>query len=205
MLLIVQKYINKMSEINLSKFYSKFPVIELGEYTLRDLMLSDKEHYYEMMADEEVVQYLSDEDIPKSVSEAESEIKFWGGLFYRKISVFWALANTQTNEFMGTVGYNSWNVYNKRAEISYDLIRRYWRKGIMTKALNNALIFGFQTMGLQRIEARTMLDNIPSQKILEKLGFKKEGVLRSYRVIRGKPTDIVLYSLIKSDFSSFLA
>lgn len=194
-----------MQEVNLQKFFSKFPVMELGDIKLRDLMLTDKEHYFTMMSDEEVVQYLSDEDIPKSVSEAESEIKFWGGLFYRKHSIFWAVADSKSDEFMGTIGYNSWNVYNRRAEISYDLMRNHWRKGIMSRALNNAIIFGFQNMGLVRIEARTMLANIPSQKILEKLGFKKEGVLRSYRVIRDKPTDIVLYSLIKSDYSGFLA
>lgn len=157
------------------------------------------------MSDPEVVKYLSDEDIPTSVEAAEDEIKFWGGLFYRKQSVFWAIADTASDKFIGTVGYNSWNFHNRRAEISYDLMKEHWRKGIMTKALNNALIFGFKDMDLMRIEARTMLDNIPSQKILEKVGFKKEGVLRSYRVIRGKPTDVVLYSLIRSDFSGPLA
>ncbi len=191
--------------LNVYKFFSKFPVIDLGSIRLRDLMLSDKEEYFAMMSDPEVVQYLSDEDIPTSVESAEQEIKFWGGLFYRKQSVFWAIADTSNDKFIGTIGYNSWNIHNCRAEISYDLMREHWRKGIMTKALNNALIFGFKNMGLERIEARTMLGNIPSQKILEKVGFKKEGILRNYRVIRGEPTDVLIYSLIRSDFAAYLA
>jgi [ribosomal protein S5]-alanine N-acetyltransferase len=191
--------------VNVYKFFSKFPTIDLGSIRLRDLMLSDKEEYYAMMSDHEVVQYLSDEDIPTSVESAEQEIKFWGGLFYRKQSVFWALADTSNDKFIGTIGYNSWNIHNRRAEISYDLMRDHWRKGIMTKALNNALIFGFQQMDLMRIEARTMIGNIPSQKILEKVGFKKEATLRSYRMIRGEPTDVLLYSLVRSDFAAFLA
>jgi [ribosomal protein S5]-alanine N-acetyltransferase len=158
-----------------------------------------------MMSDPEVVKYLSDEDIPTSVESAEQEIKFWGGLFYRKQSVFWAVADTASNKFIGTVGYNSWNIHNRRAEISYDLMRDHWRKGIMTKALNNALVFGFKNMDLMRIEARTMLENIPSQKILEKVGFKKEGILRNYRIIRGEPIDVLIYSLVRSDFAAFLA
>ena len=189
--------------VNVYKFFSKFPTIDLGSIRLRDLMLSDKEEYYAMMSDPEVVKYLSDEDIPTSVESAEQEIKFWGGLFYRKQSVFWAVADTARNKFIGTIGYNSWN--NRRAEISYDLMRDHWRKGIMTKALNNALVFGFKNMDLMRIEARTMLENIPSQKILEKVGFKKEGILRSYRIIRGEPTDVLIYSLVRSDFAAFLA
>jgi ribosomal-protein-alanine N-acetyltransferase len=191
--------------VNLYSFFSKFPVIELGEIRLRDLMLSDKEEYFTMMTDPEVVKYLSDEDVPNTIEAAVEEIKFWGGLFYRKQSVFWAIANSESDKFIGTVGYNSWNFYNRRAEISYDLMKDHWRKGIMTKALNNALIYGFKEMDLLRIEARTMLDNVPSQKILEKLGFKKEGVLRQYRVIRGEPTDVLLYSLIRSDFAGALA
>jgi len=191
-----------MININLHQFFSKFPEIRLDDIILRDLMLKDKALYYEMMRDEEVVQYLSDEDIPDSIEETEKEIKFWGGLFYRKLSVFWALADSKTDDFMGTIGYNSWNVFNGRAEISYDLMRKYWRKGIMSKALHNAIIFGFKRMQLTRIEARTMPDNIPSQKILEKIGFKKEGMMRNYRIIRGKPVDVLMYSLLPEDYSS---
>lgn len=185
---------------NLNRFYSKFPVIELGDIKLRDLMIADARDYYEIMSNPEVIKYFSDEDIPTSPEGAIEEVKFWGGLFYRKQSVFWGIANTENDKLIGTIGYNSWNVLNRRAEISYDLKYEYWRRGIMTKALNNALIFGFREMGLTRIEARTMLDNVPSQAILEKIGFKKEGILRNYRVIYGKPVDVIIYSLIPDDF-----
>ncbi|MFI4984082.1 MAG: GNAT family N-acetyltransferase [Rickettsiales bacterium] len=191
--------------VNPNRFFSRFPALSLGDIKLRDLMLGDKERYFEMMSDPEVTKFLSDEDVPTSVSQAEEEIKFWGGLFYRKQSVFWAVAETSSDQFIGTVGYNTWNYSNKRAEISYDLMRAYWRKGIMTRALNNALIFGFKEMDLLRIEARTMVDNIPSQKILEKVGFKREGLQRNYRVIRGEPIDVVLYGLTPSDFKLILS
>ncbi len=167
-------------------------------------MLSDKHDYYEMMSDPEVVKFLSDEDVPTSVSAAEDEIKFWGGLFYRKQSVFWAVADANTNQMIGTVGYNSWNIHNCRAEISYDLKRQYWRKGIMSKVVTNAIIFGFSQMGLNRIEARTMIGNDASQGLLNKIGFKKEGIQRNYRVIRNEPIDVCLYSITKNDLSGFL-
>ena len=69
----------------------------------------------------------------------------------------------------------------------------------MTKALNNALIFGFKEMGLMRIEARTMIENKPSQAILDKIGFKYEGMLRNYRIIRNQPVDVMLYAITPSD------
>ncbi len=184
---------------NLSRFFSKFPVLDLGNIKLRDLMLSDSTRYHEIMSDPEVVKYFSDEDIPNSVEEAVNEVKFWSGLFYRKQSVFWAIVDAKDNNLIGTIGYNSWNIYNRRAEISYDLCQQYWRQGLMTKALSNTISFGFKEMGLMRIEARTMIDNKPSQAILEKLGFKLEGVMRNYRIIRGEPINVVLYTLIPDD------
>lgn len=191
--------------VNLHKFFSRFPALNLGEVKLRDLMLSDKERYYEMMSDPEVTRYLSDEDIPTSITQAEEEIKFWGGLFYRKQSIFWAIAESTGDQFIGTVGFNTWNYANQRGEISYDLMREHWRKGIMTRVLNNIIIFGFKEMDLLRIEARTMINNIPSQKVLEKVGFKCEGIQRNYRVIRNTPVDVVLYGLTPSDFKSILS
>ncbi|WP_039456441.1 GNAT family N-acetyltransferase [Candidatus Jidaibacter acanthamoebae] len=195
-----------MSDIfNYHRFFNKFPVIELGTIKLRDLMLSDKERYFKMMSEPEVIKYLSDEDVPNSLEQTEQEIKFWGGLFYRKQSVFWTISDTSTDEFLGTIGFNTWNFSNRRAEISYDLMKEYWNRGIMTKALTNAIIFGFKNMNLHRIEARTMLGNIPSQRLLEKVGFKREGTMRGYRIIRGEPIDVYIYSITANDFAGFLA
>jgi len=182
------------------KFFLKFPEIELGEYKLRDLMLKDAYGYLEMMSDPENVKYLSDEDVPTSISDTEQEIKYWGGLFYRKQSIFWSIVDSKTDEFMGTIGFNNWNMYNDRAEISYDLSKKHWRKGIMTKVLNNVLVFGYKEMDLHRIEARTMTNNEPSRKLLEKVGFKMEGIQRGYRLIRDNYEDICIYSALPSDF-----
>lgn len=194
-----------MSAINLHKFFSRFPNIELGDIKLRDLMLKDKELYFEMMANPLNAPFQSDEDIPKDVEEAVDSIKYWGGLFYRKQSIFWTIADTKTDDLLGTIGFNNWNFHNRRAEISYDLSSKHWRKGIMTRVLNNILLFAFKDMKLYRIEARTLLDNIPSHKILEKTNFKREGIQRAYRVINGEPTDVALYSLTKKDYGGILA
>ncbi len=193
-----------MKKFNSQSFFSKFPNIDLGNIKLRDLSLNDSERYFMLMSDKLVNEYLSDEDIPKSLNESSEEVRFWGGLFYRKQSVFWAIAESEKQNLIGTIGFNSWNIYNMRAEISYDLMPDYWRKGIMTKTLSNVVSFAFQKMGINRIEAKTMLNNVASQKLLEKIGFKREGILREYRIIREVPSDVLLYSLIQKDCSNLL-
>jgi ribosomal-protein-alanine N-acetyltransferase len=184
---------------NSQRFFSRFPILDLGDIKLRELMLSDAELYLKMMSDPEVTQYLSDEDVPRTLEETYHEIKFWGSLFHRRHSIFWALAEKETDKFIGTIGFNNWNINNRRAEISYDLSRDYWRKGVMTKALNNVLMFAFNNMNVHRVEARTMLGNEASKRLLEKVEFKHEGILRGYRVIKEEPVDVHLYAVLKTD------
>ncbi len=181
-------------------FFRIFPELNVGGgIKLLDLKLQDDASYFEMMSDPEVTKYMSDEDLPKSVEDARNDVKFWGSLFYRKYGVYWKIAFEDSNELIGTVGLNMLSKYNKRAEISYDLKQKYWRQGIMKRVLSNVLLFAFQRMHLERIEARTMLENEPSRKLLEKMGFKLEGILRKYRLIRAVHEDITLYSLMRDE------
>lgn len=184
---------------NSQRFFSRFPILDLGDIKLRELMLSDAELYFNMMSDLEVTKYLSDEDIPHTIQQAYSEIKFWGSLFYKKHSIFWAIAEKENDKFIGSIGFNYWNINNRRAEISYDLSRDYWRKGVMTKALNNVLMFAFHHMNLHRIEARTLIENESSKGLLKKVGFKHEGISRGYRIIKEEPVDTHLYAILKTD------
>lgn len=189
--------------INLMKFFQKFPRITVGEYTMRECMFSDQEEYYSMMSDPRVVKFLSENDAVASVEEARAEIQFWAGLFYRKQSIFWAVANS-ADKLIGTIGYNSWSNESGRAEIAYDFHPDYWGRGIASKCVGAVIDFSFKEMGLYRVEARSMQGNSASHKLLERLGFKREGLLRGYRIIRGVREDIVLHSLVQPEFTLVL-
>ena len=64
------------------------------------------------------------------------------------------------------------------AEIAYALSREYWGKGLVTEAVKEVVKHGFEKMNLNRIYARCFVENIGSQKVLEKVGMKFEGILR---------------------------
>lgn len=188
----------------LREFFKKFPTIELGNIVLRDMRINDQEAYYEYLNNSMVSQYLSDEDIPRNAQEALDCVKTWGSLFYNKQGIFWTIADAQTDRLIGSIGLSSWNFLNRRAEISYDIAHEYWGKGIATKAITNVLKIAFNNMMLYRIEARTMETNVVSQHVLDKFKFQKEGLLRGYRIIRGKPENIYMYSLIRPDYPEIL-
>ena len=67
----------------------------------------------------------------------------------------------------------------------------------MTEALGLVLDFGFDRMGLNRIEAVVFRDNAASCGLLEKLGFEREGLLREYEYLRGRYEDMAMYSLLR--------
>lgn len=87
-----------------------------------------------------------------------------------------------------------------RAELGIVLARAHWGKGVATAALKRAVATVFADMeGVERVEALVDVDNAASQRALEKAGFRREAVLRSYCVVKDRLRDMVIYSFISAD------
>jgi [ribosomal protein S5]-alanine N-acetyltransferase len=82
----------------------------------------------------------------------------------------------------------------KKDEIGYWLARPYWNKGIMTKVVNKLCEIGFRKFGLTRIEATVFIHNEASCRVLEKAGFKKEGIYRKSVKKGNKLIDTISYA-----------
>ncbi len=85
------------------------------------------------------------------------------------------------------------------AEIGYALSTPYQGRGIMTQALHLLLAELFVNSPLERIEARCDTRNRASQRVLEKVGFRREGRLRGYFVLEGDRVDNFLYAILRRD------
>ena len=86
------------------------------------------------------------------------------------------------------------------AEVGYALSTPFQSRGVMTDALSLLLEDLFQNTLLERVEARCAVENVGSQRVLEKSGFEREGRLRAYFKLRGRRVDNFLYSLLRDDF-----
>jgi len=86
------------------------------------------------------------------------------------------------------------------AEIGYALTTEHQGRGLMPVALQQLLAGVLLDTNLHRIEARCAVDNIASQKVLEGLGFEREGLLRDYFVLGGRRVDNYLFAILRSDF-----
>ncbi|KAJ1293237.1 hypothetical protein BS78_01G053000 [Paspalum vaginatum] len=89
-----------------------------------------------------------------------------------------------------------------RAELGYVLARAHWGKGVATAAVRRALravLAGAEVEGLARVEALVDVDNPASQRVAEKAGFRREGVLRRHYWHKGRARDMVMYSFLSTD------
>jgi len=87
------------------------------------------------------------------------------------------------------------NAHAARADLSYILAKEFWGKGIVTQVTKLAVQAGFQEFGLARIQAYTMTTNIGSQRVLEKCGFQREGMLRNFVKLRGDLIDVFIWGI----------
>ncbi len=186
--------------MNLDVVFATFPHLETERLALRELRSGDAESLFAVLGDEAVAEFY-DDDVFDDVSQASEQIEAWAAGYRARRCVRWAIAQRENGGLIGTCGYYGFHNWHKRAGIGYELARPFWRQGIMTEALGAIIEFGFKRIGLNRIEAAVMLDNEGSVKLLEKLGFHQEGVLREYEHWGGKGcVDLRMFSLLKREY-----
>lgn len=90
-----------------------------------------------------------------------------------------------------------------RADIGYAIAVRCWGQGIATQAMKIAVPQVFEDFpGLVRLQAFVDVENKASQRVLEKVGFQKEWILRKYFFLKGVLRDFVVYGFLSTDFPS---
>ena len=88
------------------------------------------------------------------------------------------------------------------SEVGYALATDHQGRGVMGSAIELLLADLFTHTRIERVEARCATDNAPSQRVLEKVGFRREGTLRSYFRLHGRRVDNYLYAVLKTDWES---
>jgi RimJ/RimL family protein N-acetyltransferase len=101
--------------------------------------------------------------------------------------------------FLGGVGINFINRTHEMANLGYWVRTAAAGRGVATMATRLAARFGFEELGLHRIEIVAAVGNIASQRVAEKAGAKREGVLRKRLLIHGESLDAMLFSLVPED------
>lgn len=105
-----------------------------------------------------------------------------------------------SNAVIGTCLLFRFEATSGRAELGYVLGRAHWGRGYMAEALGAVIGCAFGAAGLRRLEAEVNPINTASTRLLHKLGFTQEGVLRQRWVARGEPYDVALFGLLSHEW-----
>jgi [ribosomal protein S5]-alanine N-acetyltransferase len=177
------------------KVFDVFPYIDLGSIEMRQISSEDIKPFYQYITHENITRFLASADIPDSFESAGRELMYWGRLHSLRSSVYWAIS-LKSGQIIGTCGFNYWNQGQKRTEISYDIDHNYWGKGFATAAVRAMTDFAFLKMQVKRIQATVAVHNLASIKVLEKVGYQREGMMSNYGILEGKSKDFYMYAKI---------
>ncbi len=177
----------------------KLPTIEASRVHLRHLEESDTDSLFEIFSDREAMRYWSAPPFQKRAEAAEllAEIH---ECFRQKTLLEWGIARKSDNKVIGTTTLFHLDEKNRRAEIGYALNRRFWGNGFVNEALIFLFNFVFAELNLHRIEADVDPQNAASIRVLERLGFQKEGHLRERWIAGDEIQDALFYGLLRRDW-----
>ncbi|GED13593.1 GNAT family N-acetyltransferase [Aneurinibacillus migulanus] len=165
---------------------------------LRKMKVSDSSSLFKIWSDPDVTRFMN-VDCFTHENQAKDMIKLLDELAQDSKAIRFSIIELESNEIIGSCGYNSLDFENEKAEIGYDLAKAFWGKGYASEAIYSLLDYAFSSLKLNRLEAKVEPENVNSIKVLQKLNFTFEGTLRQYEKSKGKFIDLNMYSKLITD------
>ncbi len=173
--------------------------LETPRLLLRPMVRTDAPHIYEYMQDREIAYNTLLIPYPYPAGAAEDWMqKCWEQASSRENYTF-AVVLKAEKRMIGSMGIGQ-NAAHNRAEIGYWIGKRYWGQGYASEACRRIIQFGFEEMGLNRIQASYFTRNPASRRVMEKAGMHHEGVLRQYVFKWGEYVDLGYCSILRSEW-----
>ena len=168
---------------------------------LRALRVSDAPDMYDYAKRPEVTRYLLWNPHP-DIQHTRRYLEYLAGRYRLGQFYDWALIHKESGRMIGTCGFVRFDCPHNGAEIGYVLHPDYHGLGLMPEAAKRILQFGFEELGLHRIEARYVMENTPSRHVMEKIGMTFEGVRRSALLVKGLYRNIGYCSILAEEFQT---
>lgn len=170
--------------------------IETQRLLLRPVEKSDQMLVFDGFSHPDVTRYL-DLTYP-TFDAANAQMEWYFNNRKHGTGYAWVVCNKRTGSQMGIFSLYYINTKHRRAELGYWLLPLYWNTGYAAEGIRAVLYHAAHDFQLHRISAEVEPDNIASQKVLYKLGFQREGVLRDFEWKNGAFQSLEVWSLIMS-------
>lgn len=175
------------------------PPLETPRLTIRPLAAGDLEGLMAVNGDEAVTKHLP-YAAWKSLEDAKAWYERMQGLQATGTAIQFVIVDKASGKPAGTCLLFRYDRGSARAELGYVLGRAHWGHGVMHEALVALIDAAFKHMGIRRLEAEVNPENKPSCRVLARLGFSREGLLRGRWVSHGNAYDVEAWGLLASDW-----
>ena len=188
-----------MQKETITKIFKRIPTLETDRFILRKIKVSDYLDMYEYSKSERVTKYLLWRCHPDArytrdyLSYVQSQYRV--GEFYD-----WAIVDKESSKMIGTCGFAKLDTENNSAEIGYVINPDYWRRGIATECVRKVIDFGFNKLNLHRIEARYIVGNEVSRRVMEKCGMVFEGIHKSSLFVKDEYVSVGFCAITYDDY-----
>jgi len=149
-------------------------ILETYRLILRHLTMEDLENLFSLYQDPEIRRYFPEGVLSYEDTKEELEWHMNGHPRHPELGL-WATIHKETGKFIGRCGLLPWEIDGKlEIEIAYLLNKSFWHQGLATEAANGIMKYAFEKLNLSRLICLIEPDNIPSQKVAERIGMKLE-------------------------------
>jgi ribosomal-protein-alanine N-acetyltransferase len=174
------------------------PTLEAPRLVLRPFHGEDAAETRRLAGDRRIADTTAAIPHPYPEGLAETWIATHAARYAARLEVTFAVTERDGGALVGACGLMVARV-PYRAELGYWIAPDRWGRGYATEAARAVVAFGFETWGLARIEASHFLRNPASGRVLEKIGMRREGVLRGYFTRWGVAEDSAMHGILAGD------
>ena len=177
------------------------PPLSDGVVALRPWTDGDVPAIAEACQEEEIVRWLDQVPQPYTEADAREWVAITGRSWTDGSMATFAIVDPASARLLGSIGLRFADPGQGVGEVGYWVSREARGRGVASRALRLVAAWALVDCGLARLQLRTDERNVPSQRVAEKVGFRREGVLRSIRfnARQGRRVDYVMYSLLPEE------
>ena len=188
-----------MPGINGFEWGPHLPTLRAARLTLRPLTEADVADVLAVFSDPLVLRYW-DGPLMTTTQDVMQYIERIHYGFRRRELMQWGIADAVTDAVIGTCTLTHLSATHERAEIGFALRQTRWGQGLGSEAVTAAIDFAFRELRLHRIEADVDPRNHRSLKLLERIGFQREGHLRERYYMNGERQDAVMMAMLRPEW-----
>jgi len=176
--------------------FDTFPVLETERLILREIKLTDVDGVFKVRNEALNIEFTARAPF-ESKKEAIDLIEKMQGAYNNSTGISWCITIKGNDTMIGSIGFWRFEREHYRAEIGYAILPPFQNQGFLSEAIQPVLAFGFNSLEIHSVEANLHPGNAPSEKILQKNGFVKEGYFKENYYFNGKFDDTLTYGLVK--------